>query len=197
MQTHVICSQAENKVEMDVQVGIFTQAELCQVTGLNSVTVDTWLIRGILRTTKVGGRTLRGRRLFSVLAIFEAKVTSELVTRLSLPPSEASEVARCAAADWNTADDWKFRVITAIERSAKFASVFLMIVRTEDGWRTIPVYGNGNGPPLFEPRSKYEKWFANPLGILPASDLLSSVYVRCREISNGSAGAKGHRDEQP
>ena len=47
---------------MDVQVGIFTQAELCQVTGLNSVTVDTWLIRGILRTTKVGGRTLRGRR---------------------------------------------------------------------------------------------------------------------------------------
>jgi hypothetical protein len=123
---------------MDVQAGIFTQAELCQVTGLNSVTVDTWLIRGILRTTKVGGRTLRGRRLFSVLAIFEAKVTSELVTRLSLPPSEASEVARCAAADWNTADDWKFGVITAIERSAKFASVFLMIVRTEDGWRTIP-----------------------------------------------------------
>ena len=64
---------------MDVQAGIFTQAELCQVTGLNSVTVDTWLIRGILRTTKVGGRTLRGRRLFSVLAIFEAKVTGELV----------------------------------------------------------------------------------------------------------------------
>jgi hypothetical protein len=66
-----------------------------------------WLIRDILRTTKVGGRTLRGRRLFSVLAIFEAKVTGELVTRLSLPPSEASEVARCAAADWDTADDWK------------------------------------------------------------------------------------------
>ena len=31
---------------MYVQVGIFTQAELCQVTGLNSVTVDTWLIQG-------------------------------------------------------------------------------------------------------------------------------------------------------
>jgi hypothetical protein len=81
------CAQAESKVEMDVQAGIFTQAELCQVSGLNSVTVDTWLIWGILRTTKVGGRTLRGRRLFSVLAIFEAKVTGELVTRLSLPPS--------------------------------------------------------------------------------------------------------------
>jgi hypothetical protein len=88
------CAQAESKVEMDVQAGIFTQAELYKVSGLNSVTVDTRLIRDILRTTKVGGRTLRWRRLFSVLAIFEAKVTGELVTRLSLPPSEASEVAR-------------------------------------------------------------------------------------------------------
>jgi hypothetical protein len=26
-----------------------------------------------------------------------------------------------------------------------------MMVRTEDGWRTFPVYGNRNGPPLFEP----------------------------------------------
>jgi hypothetical protein len=71
------CAQAESKVEMDVQAGFFTQAEFCQVSGLSSVTVGA----------------------ISVLAIFEAKVTGELVTRLSLPPSEASEVARCAA-DW-------------------------------------------------------------------------------------------------
>ena len=46
---------------------------------LDSVTVDTWLLRGIMHTTKVGGRILRGRRLFSVLAIFEAAVIGELV----------------------------------------------------------------------------------------------------------------------
>jgi hypothetical protein len=62
------------------------------------VTVDTWLIRGILETTKVDGRVLRGRRLFSVLAIFEAKVTADLVSELAMGPSEASKVARCAGA---------------------------------------------------------------------------------------------------
>jgi hypothetical protein len=82
---------------MDVRAATFSQRELCQITGLDTVTVDTWLIRGILETTKVDGRVLRGRRLFSVLAIFEAKVTADLVSGLAMPPSEASKVARCAA----------------------------------------------------------------------------------------------------
>ena len=84
---------------MDVRAATFSQRELCQITELDMVTVDTWLIRGILETTKVDGRVLRGRRLFSVLAIFEAKVTADLVNGLAMPPSEASKVARRAAAD--------------------------------------------------------------------------------------------------
>lgn len=173
---------------MDVQTGIFTQAELCQITGLDSVTVDTWLIRGILQTTKLGGRTLRGRRLFSMLAIFEAAVTGELVNRLAMPPSEAAKVAKCAAGDWNAPDDWKPRVIKAIDRSANITHVFLILARTDDGWVTIPSYGNK--APWFEPRSKYEKWLTRPFAVLPASDLLSSVYKKCKEISSGSIESK-------
>jgi hypothetical protein len=45
-----------------------SQRELCQITELDTVRADTWLIMGILETTKVDGRVLRGRRLFSVLA---------------------------------------------------------------------------------------------------------------------------------
>ena len=86
---------------MDVRAATFSQRELCQITGLDTVRADTWLIRGILETTKVDGRVLRGRRLFSVLAIFEAKVTADLVSELAMGPSEASKVARCAGADWH------------------------------------------------------------------------------------------------
>ena len=45
-----------------------SQRELCQITELDTVRADTWLIMGILESTKVDGRVLRGRRLFSVLA---------------------------------------------------------------------------------------------------------------------------------
>src|ERR1700733_10522776 len=107
---------------MDVRAATFSQRELCQIIGLDTVTVDTWLIRGILETTKVDGRVLRGRRLFSVLAIFEAKLTADLVSELAMGPSEASKVARCAGADWHAPDDWKRKVVEAIERSAHVAA---------------------------------------------------------------------------
>jgi hypothetical protein len=166
---------------IDVHAPIFTQAELCKITGLDNGTVDTWLLRGTLETTKVGGRTLRGRRLFSVAAIFQATVTAELVSRLAMPPSEAAKVARCdAVADWTGRDDWKTRTIQAIERSAKVSNLFLLIVRTDDGWKTIQAYGKN--APWFEPRSTYEKWLTLPFIALPASELLSSVYKKCIEI---------------
>jgi hypothetical protein len=172
--------------KMDVRAATFSQRELCQITGLDTVTVDTWLIRGILETTKVDGRVLRGRRLFSVLTIFEAKVTADLVNELAMGPSEASNVARCAGADWHAPDDWKRKVVEAIERSANVARVFLLVARADEGWVTIPSYANKNGPPRFEPTSKYEKWLARPLAVLPASDLLSFVYKKCEQIRNGS-----------
>ena len=99
---------------MDVRAATFSQRELCQITGLDTVTVDTWLIRGILETTKVDGRVLRGRRLFSVLAIFEAKLTADLVSELAMGPSEASKVGE----DWYVLDEWKCKVVEVIERSA-------------------------------------------------------------------------------
>jgi len=122
---------------MDVRAATFSQRELCQITGLDTVTVDTWLIRGILETTKVDGRVLRGRRLFSVLTIFEAKVTADLVSELAMGPSEASKVARCAGADWHAPDDWKRKVVEAIERSTHVARVFLLVARADEGWVAI------------------------------------------------------------
>ena len=167
---------------MDVRAATFSQRELCQITGLDTVTVDTWLIRGILETTKVDGRVLRGRRLFSVLTIFEAKVTADLVSELAMGPSEASKVARCAGADWHAPDDWKRKVVEAIERSAHVARVFLLVARADEGWVTIPSYANKNGPPRFEPMSKYKKWLAKPVAVLPASDLLSFVYKSASKL---------------
>ena len=117
-----------------------------------------------------------------MLAIFEWKVTSELVNVWQCHPSEAAKVARCAAADWSASDDWKARVIMAIERSAEIASVFLLVVLTDDGWRTIEVPGNQT--PWLELMSKYQKWMTRPFAVLPASELLSFVYKRCKEISS-------------
>ena len=75
---------------------------------------------------------------WSVLAIFEAKVTADLVSGLAMGPSEASKVARCAAADWNVPDDWKRKVVEAIERSANVSRVFLLVARVDEGCDVRP-----------------------------------------------------------
>jgi hypothetical protein len=97
------------------------------------------------------------------------------------------------AADWNAPDDWKRKVVEAIERSANVSRVFLLVARVDEGWATIPSYGNKNGSPRFEPMSKYEKWLARPIAVLPASDLLSFVYEKCEQIRRGSDNARSRK----
>ena len=41
--------------------------------------------------------------------------------------------------------------------------------------------------------SKYEKWLARPLAVLPASDLLSFVYKKCEQIRNGSDDSRSRK----
>jgi len=81
----------------------------------------------------------------------------------------------------------------AIERSANVSRVFLLVARVDEGWVTIPSYGNKNGSPRFEPMSKYEKWLARPIAVLPASDLLSFVYEKCEQIRRGSDNARSRK----
>ena len=154
---------------MDVLAPVYSQKELCAVAGLDTVTVDTWLNRGLLEKTPIGRRMLRGRRLFSTLSIFEAKTMAELVKELSMPASDASKVARCAAGDWGDPHDWKHGVVAGFDRSVNVARVFLLIAKKNDGWITIPVFAGKHGLPLFEPNVNYAKYMKQIVGILPAS----------------------------
>jgi hypothetical protein len=91
------------------------------------------------------------------------------------------------------ADDWKRKVVEAIERSTHVARVFLLVARADEGWVAIPSYANKNGSPRFEPMLKYETWLARPLAVLPASDLLSFVYKKCEQIRNDSDDSRSRK----
>jgi hypothetical protein len=62
---------------METTVALFSQAELCEAAGIDRETANNWIKRGLLETTAVGGRKMRGRRLFSVLEIASSLPTSE------------------------------------------------------------------------------------------------------------------------
>jgi hypothetical protein len=72
----------------------FSQVELCEVAEIPMATANNWILTGALRPADVGSRRARKPRLFSVVTIFEAKVTGDLVKWLGTPPPIAAAMAR-------------------------------------------------------------------------------------------------------
>jgi hypothetical protein len=83
--------KAQGRIDLDA--ALFSYGELCLAAGLRRATVDKWLHRGVLRPTRVGPPS-RGSRLFSVTAIFEAKLIGQIVNFLRIPPSTAAVIVK-------------------------------------------------------------------------------------------------------
>jgi hypothetical protein len=183
------------QVNFNVEEGKFTQQELCEAAGLDRGTVDTWIIRGVLHTTKVGGRIIRGRRLFSILAIFEAAVIGELVTSSAIGPSDGAKIAKCAAANWNTKDDWKPMVLRSVEASLPYKNVYLLARRFDGEWLTQDCFGDDKAGPEFKPMRSYQELLNHSFVVVPASYILARVYLACNKMLPASSESNQRRNQ--
>src|SRR5947209_7968659 len=102
--TFVATSLTETEDPMETTVALFSQAELCEAAGIDHETANNWIKRGLLETTAVGGRRMRGRRLFSMLEIYKAHLMQEMIKYLGIPPSHCVEIANRAIAEFAKAE---------------------------------------------------------------------------------------------
>jgi hypothetical protein len=91
-ETRTAMGKARNS--LDPKKPQFSQVELCEVAEIPMATANNWILTGALRPADVGSRGARKPRLFSVVTIFEAKVTGDLVKWLGTPPPIAAGMAR-------------------------------------------------------------------------------------------------------
>jgi hypothetical protein len=91
-ETRTAMGKARNS--LDPKKPQFSQVELCEVAGIPMATANNWILTGALRPADVGSRRARKPRLFSVVTIYEAKVTGDLVKWLGTPPPTAAGMAR-------------------------------------------------------------------------------------------------------
>ena len=87
-------STARGSAQRHIKKPQFSQVELCEVAEIPMATANNWILTGALRPADVGSRRARKPRLFSVVTIFEAKVTGDLVKWLGTPPPIAAAMAR-------------------------------------------------------------------------------------------------------
>jgi hypothetical protein len=87
---------------LDYSAAQFTSPEARLVAGISEAAEAKWRHRGIITATRPG-RGDRGGHLYSALKIFELKVLNMLVEEVTIPPSEAKQIAQLTAnGKWKT-----------------------------------------------------------------------------------------------
>ena len=106
----------------------FSQVELCEVAEIPMATANNWILTGALRPADVGSRRARKPRLFSVVTIFEAKVTGDLVKWLGTPPPIAAGMARKTTDGHN----WYWSISRDLARNNSHTMILQIDVRAAE-----------------------------------------------------------------
>jgi len=154
---------------METNVALFSQVELCEAAGIDHETANNWIKRGLLETTAVGGRRMRGRRLFSMLEIYKAHLMNEMIEHLGIPPSHSAEIANRAITGFV-----KTEKLTRIDDDHEPAFAIALVARQRGKWVTDLRFGRES---LFS--SKEAQQAGNPLAVLPISEAFTRIHRQC------------------
>jgi hypothetical protein len=159
---------------LDYSAPLFTYAEACTTAGIGEPIGAKWMHRGIIEPTR-RGHGGRGGHLFSALKIFEMRILNQLVEQLTIPPSEAKQMADLAANG-----KWKSHVLRDHPHPL---NVFLVFHRVGECWE-YEMAG-----------SRAQETFKNSASVvLAAARELTEVSKACWNILNSSTHAKTRRD---
>jgi len=154
---------------MEITVALFSQAELCEAAGIDHETANNWIKRGLIETTAVGGRKMRGRRLFSMLEIYKAHLMNEAITYLGILPSHCADIANRAIAEFA-----KTEKLTRIDDDHEPTFAIALVSRQHGKWITDVRFGS---KALFS--SKEAQQVGNPFAILPISETFTAIHRHC------------------
>jgi len=189
---------AAKKSTLDANLPLFSAAELAAVSGLSRGTVDLWGSRGLLpptrrermpRSTKARPRKGHGRPMFSVAAIFRARLAHDLGAHLGIGLSEWLELSDLIEAEMARRGGME-AVAHAIETNDATFKVHALATRIDGKWKTTTYFigdvvtARLNNPALdLKPKPEEPKfWIAVPHIFIPMSDIFAAVYRECKKL---------------
>jgi hypothetical protein len=174
----------EVKASLDPNLPLFTAAELAAVSGLSRGIVDLWGSRGLLpptrrermpRSAKARPRKGHGRPMFSVAAIFRARLAHDLGAHLGIGLSEWIQLAELIEASEVAYRGWMEAVAHAIETHTP-AKLYAYAAYIDGTWM---ITGQVGAEVKLEER---EFGDAIPYIVIPMSDIFAAVYRECKNL---------------
>jgi hypothetical protein len=151
-------------------------------------------VPGVLRPAPVGIRSIRKPRLFSVITIYEAKVTAELVKWLGArtPPLTAAAIARRTTAKGH---NWYLSIPRHLAMGNSPLDVFAIVFwsdqcRDWDAWVDLPSDDilRINLKTIAEKRGE-PRLAERPILVLPVGRYFVAVYKTCQAFVEASPKA--------
>jgi hypothetical protein len=151
-------------------------------------TANNWVARKVLPPTEIGGRQIKGTRLYSVTKAFQGKLIGELVKYHKIPPSDAAKVAEeVVGAGW--IGHWT----RAFESGGRYIPSFILVAWKNGRVAYKQIKGDAvSGRPDFSsvPASDVDCFLDHPCIVLPLSQLYLDVFNKCSEILFGPNAVK-------
>lgn len=171
------------KLPISVKAPALSQPQFCDAAGIDMTTANNWVARRILLPTEIGGRQIKGTRLYSVTKAFEAKLIGELVKYHKIPPSDAAKVAaKVVEAGW--LGHWT----RAFESGGPYIASFMLVAWINNRLAYQQIAGDDSGRPNFSSvkADDVDHFLKHPFIVLPLSELYWEVFSKCFEILSGS-----------
>ena len=171
------------KLPFSVKDPLLSQPQFCDAAGIDMTTANNWVARGVLLPTEIGGRQIKGTRLYSITKAFEGKLIGELVKYHKIPPSDAAKVAeKVVGAGW--IGHWT----RAFESDGRYIPSFMLVawINGRVAYQQIagdPSYGRPNFSSV--EASDVDYLFEHPFIVLPLSQLYLAVFKKCSAILSG------------
>jgi hypothetical protein len=174
---------------LNIHLPLFSATELGKVAGIERKLVNLWLERELIQPTRIERLAVRKRPLFSVVAIFKARLIRILSGSLLVSASgsmlagaEAERASKPGAATRSRtpalpeviADEgWMWAVARSVE-SGKALPLVAAITRSDDCWDFF----------LGLEVSSFARRFAPevPYAVVPIGEIFASVYLECKAL---------------
>jgi hypothetical protein len=178
--------------QLDLNEAQFSQLELCEAAEITMSTANNWILTGVIRPAPTAGRRTRKPRSFSLLTIYEAKATAEMVRLWGMPPLTAAAMARRTTAKGYT---WYLSIPEHLARGSSPLDYFGIVFwsdqcRDWDVWVDPPSDDvlRINLKTIAEKRGE-PRLAERPILVLPVGRYFVTVYKICLAMVDASPKA--------
>ncbi len=162
----------------DVKAPILSQPQFCLAADVDMLTANNWVARKVLEPTEIGGRQIKGTRLYSISKAYEGRIISELVKQRIGPADAAKALAKIATLA--TKGGWIEHWARALDANRSLVTAFMVVACSNDCYDAQVINSDTSGWPDFSsvPNMR-RRFFKHPFLVLPHKDLFVDVWQKC------------------